>query len=98
MSSKKLTGIGNVHIDVGRLSQHPTALQKQAKLPSGARTRTLAFVNDHRVQKTPATNGLDEWRINRADSSSELLAEIKGLLGQVLLNENIKGRHRNRAA
>lgn len=87
-----------LHIDVCRLGQQAPALQKQTKLPRAAALRALGLIDDNRVQQAATTHGLDERRFDRADERTELLSEYGRTLRELLFEQHIERRHRDRAS
>lgn len=56
-----------IHVDMGRLCQHPTVLEEKTELPGRPFLDTLRFVDNNSVQQSFATNELYVWRIDRAN-------------------------------
>ena len=67
LQNNKSKGRGHRHINVRRLRQNASALQKQTKLPCCPSFDTLRFIDYHRVQQSSASYFCYQWIVKSTD-------------------------------
>lgn len=87
-----------IHVHVGGLGQHPSALEQQAELPRRACARARALVKHDGVKQPTPSYLLNERRAQRTNVFSKLLAESCRTLCEAFLYQDVQRGYRHRAA
>lgn len=88
----------DARIDMRGLGKHASAFEQQTQLPRCPSARALFFIDDNSVQQSLPANLFHKRMIEPTHRDAEMLPKHGSPRAKFLVDQDLQGRHRYRAA